>query len=326
MDNVLCKRFDTLRSFLPDELNASTKNDFHNNGDIRDYCPNGSSGNTKECKTDFDKIKAGCLWLFEQLFVKNKKNISTVEYIIIWLSYKLNQKTYEGITNLNDFYAKYIENNTHYTNCKQGGKDCSKSLKDNTGYKNYKEIIDKRKELLSTNFEYIPKFYDAFKPLCNMYTELDANDTTNKEYLENAKEFIEKYKNLLNNNDAYNKDSPYYQVLSTLSNDYNGFKKYCGNSNIDCSDIPKLPDIKTKENGVHISEPSSELSFEMSSEVTPSSSSVTNKLIPVLSIIVAIPIFLGIFYKFLCCGSGVSLCLWDPYWVRAKHYIAFNFL
>ncbi|WBY55490.1 PIR protein [Plasmodium yoelii yoelii] len=332
MDYKLCGRFDTLRNFLPDELNTTTELDFHNNGKIRNYCPDGGSGNTKECKTDFDKIKAGCLWLFEQFFVRNQKSdINIVEYIMMWLSYKLNQKTYDGIKNLNDFYTKYIENNMHYTNCDDNGKDCNESLKNNTGYRNYKEIIDNKNELLSINLGHMSKFYDAFKLLCKMYTEIGSSDTISNKSLNCAKEFVEKYDELNNPNNT--KDNAYYQVLSTLSSDYKNFKKYCSNSNIDCSNIPPLPDIKTKENGVQISEPSS--------EVTPSSSSVTNKLIPVLSIIVAIPIFLGIFYKyslfgfrkrpqkqhlresFYVVGQG---CVCEPHiWDRIMYYIVLIF-
>ncbi|ETB57366.1 hypothetical protein YYC_04803, partial [Plasmodium yoelii 17X] len=287
----ICMRFSTLRNYFPDELNESTNYDFHNNGKIRNYCPDGGSGSQKECKTDLDKTKAGCLWLFEQLFVKNKKNINVVEYIMMWLSYKLNKETHEGINNLNDFYTKYIENNTHYTNCDDNGKDCRDSLKNNTGYTNYREMIDNKNELLSINLGHMSKFYDAFKLLCKMYTEIGSSHTISNKSLDCAKEFVKKYDELNDPNNT--KDSPYYQVLSTLSNDYNNFKTHCGSRNIDCSDIPPLPDIRITQNPAQ----SSELSPELSSEVTSSSSSITNKLIPVLSIIVAIPIFLGIFYK-----------------------------
>ncbi|ETB56092.1 hypothetical protein YYC_05874 [Plasmodium yoelii 17X] len=275
MDYDLCKRFDTLRSFLPDELGKSTRNDFHSNGNIRNYCPNGSSGNTKECKTDFDKIKGGCLWLFEQLFVKNKiKNINIVGYIMIWLSYMLSIKKESEITNLNDFYSKYIEINTYYTNCDNNGQDCGNLLKGITGYTNYKEIIDTKKELLNINFEYVSKLYDAFKSLCNMYTEIGGEDTTNKKYLENAKKFVEKYNELNGPNNT--KDNAYYQVLSTLSNDYHNFKNYCNDNSVDCNDIPPLSPINTTKKNLQSSEPS----FELSSDVTSSSSSIKNKLIP----------------------------------------------
>ncbi|CDS44826.1 YIR protein [Plasmodium yoelii] len=286
MDYDLCKPFSELRKYYPDELGTSSEHDFHQNGNIKDYCPNGVTGN--KCETEPDKIKAGCLWLFEQLFVeKKKKNISIVEYIIIWLSYKLNQNTYDGINSLNDFYTECIENNIHYTNCKQGGQDCSGSLFHNTGYKNYKEIINGRKGLLSTNINNMSKIYDAFKPLCNVYTELKANNTISEESLENAKKFVEKY-NELNVSDM-NKDGHYHQVLSTLLNDYNNLKEYCDSNNINCSSITFLTSTETEESGVQSSE---EICY-----VTLSNLSIVKKLILALLIFSAISIFLGIFFK-----------------------------
>ncbi|ETB56481.1 hypothetical protein YYC_05554 [Plasmodium yoelii 17X] len=225
---------------------------------------------------------------YKQLFVKNNKNISTVEYIIIWLSYKLNQKKYDGINNLNDFYTNCIENNTHYTSCKQDGVDCSNQLQNNTGYTNYKEIINKRKGLLNTNIEKMSKIYDAFKPLCNIYTELGGSNTENKKYLENASKFVENYKEL--NEDSDNtEDDTYYQVLHTLSNDYINLKDYCYSNIIDCNKIPSLIPIETEESDM--------LSSEEICYVTSSSLSIVKKLILSLLIFSAISIFLGIFFK-----------------------------
>ncbi|CXH20923.1 Plasmodium variant antigen protein Cir/Yir/Bir, putative [Plasmodium berghei] len=90
-----------------------------------------------------------------------------------------------------------------------------------------------------------------------MYNEIDANKPTCKKYLEKAKEFVAKY-NELNNVSDITEDSPYYKLLSRLSNDYNNFKNYW--------------------------------------------SALVNKLIIVLSILVAIPICLGISYKYSLFG------------------------
>ncbi|VTZ78675.1 PIR protein [Plasmodium yoelii] len=287
MDKTLCKQFDTLRNYLPDELEKHKPVNFNQNENIKYYCSNGESKET-ECKTDLDQIKAGCLWLFEQLFVINKKrNISIVEYIIIWLSYKLNQKKYDEINNLNDFYNKYIENNTHYTSCNNDSGDCSKQLQDNMGYPNYKKIIDVRKNLLSTNIKNMSKIYDAFKLLCNVYTELGGSNTENKTYLENASKFVKKY-NELNDNSDNTEDDAYYQVLSTLSNDYINLKQYCDSNSIDCNNIPPLTSSETEENGMESSE---KICYD-----TPSFS-IVKKLILALLIFSAISIFFGIFFK-----------------------------
>ncbi|VTZ72727.1 PIR protein [Plasmodium yoelii] len=309
MDNRLCGRFDTLRIYLPDDLNNSKTLDFHKNDNLKKYCSNGDSGDT-ECNTEADKINAGCLWLFEQNIVNRISTLTKdhsevfIVYVMIWLGHMLNLKKDDKIKNLNDFYDVHIKNNTHYTYCKKNNSDCSNTLKGITGYTNFKELIEKNEYLMNVGINDMSNFYDAFKPLCNMYTELNAHNTEDKRYLENAKKFGEKYEKLRNNSNN-TKGSPYYQVLSTLSNYYNNFKDFCNINNVNCSDIPSLPDINTTQNSVHSSQQVSERTVQkiaQSSEDTSSSSSITNKLIPVLSIIVAIPIFLGIFYKYSLFG------------------------
>ncbi|CDU16019.1 PIR protein [Plasmodium yoelii] len=304
MDYRMCLKFDNLSKYLPDELNGTTSLDINKLGNVQNYCSNGESEGTG-CKTNLDKINGGCLWLFEQNIINNIDSLSKdqfkfiIIYIMIWLSYMLDLNNDEKINNLNDFYTQYIENNTHYNNCKKNNNnydDCSSSLKDKTGYNNFKDFIEKNEYLKNIGIN-MSNFYDAFKSLCNMYTELDASNTKCEKCLENAKEFVKKY-NELNKNPNITKDSPYYQVLSTLSNDYNNFKNYCDDNSVDCNDIPSLSSINTKENSVQ----SSAHNHVHNSGVTSSSSSVTNKLIPVLSIIIAIPIFFGIFYKYSLFG------------------------
>ncbi|CDS44551.1 PIR protein [Plasmodium yoelii] len=306
MDYQLCGRFDKLRNYLPDDLSKPKNDDIHSLGSIKDYCSNVESEGTG-CKTDLDKINGGCLWLLEQNIINNIDSLSKdqfkiiIIYIMIWLSYMVNLKKDDEITNLNDFYTKYIETNTHYNNCKKRKNnyydDCSSSLKDKMGYNNFKDFIEKNEYLKNIGIN-MSNFYAAFKSLCNMYTELDANETKCKKCLENAKEFVKKYDEL-NKNPNITKDSPYYQVLSTLSNDYDNFKNYCTENKVDCSDIPSISPINTKENSVQ----RSAHNHVQNSGVTSSNSSVTNKLVPVLSIIIiAIPIFFGIFYKYSLFG------------------------
>ncbi|ETB56390.1 hypothetical protein YYC_05819 [Plasmodium yoelii 17X] len=297
-------RLDKLRGYLPDDLDNSKSNDINKLGNAKDYCSNEGSGET-ECKTDLDKINAACLWLFDQTVINNFESLSNDEtkrfiiYIIIWLNFKLNQKSYEGITTFKDFYTKHIESNTHYNTCKKKKNnnydDCSNTLKEKTGYNNFKEFIKENGYLMNINI--MSKFYDAFKSLCNMYTEVDANDTNNKKYLDCAKKCVEKYKEL-NEDSSISGDSSYSQILSNLSIDYNNFKNFCNSSSGDCSDIPDLSSIKTTKSSVQSSEDHS----EQVSDVTPSSSSIKNKLIIVLSIFSAISICLGISYKYSLFG------------------------
>ncbi|EAA19483.1 putative yir1 protein [Plasmodium yoelii yoelii] len=292
-------RFITLRNYLPDDSSSSEIKDIHNLGNAKNYCPIGDSEN--KCETETDKINAGFLWLFEQYIVNRISDLSDekykvfIIYIMIWLNFKLNQKPDSEINTFQDFYTKHIENNTHYNNCKKNNNDCSNTLKEKTGYNNFKEIIDNKKDFLNINFEDISKFYDAFKLLCKIYTEFDENDPKCTEYLQIANQFAEKYEEL---NKCHNitEDSPYYQVLSTLSNDYNNFKKKC--DSFQSSNFPLLSPIEKKKASI----PNSEQTSLQNYGVTSSSSSSTSKLIPVLLIFGAIPILLGIAYKYSLFG------------------------
>ncbi|WBY56151.1 PIR protein [Plasmodium yoelii yoelii] len=259
MDNHLCRRFGHLRSIYPDELNASPYSTFDNNRGIKSYCHNVDSGNSKECKTEPDKINAACLWLVEQIIINKIDNLSNekfkmiIIYIMIWLSHMLELKNVTEFKNINAFYTKYTKNNIHYTNCKENNDDCSSSLKNKTGYNNFKEFIEANECLMNIGIKDMSNFYAPFKSLCNIYTEFNANKPDCEKYLKIAKEFVAKY-NELNNVSDIGEDSPYYQVLFTLSTDYDNYKNYCTSKGVDCNDFPSLPMIKTKKNSVKSSE------------------------------------------------------------------------
>ncbi|ETB56382.1 hypothetical protein YYC_05811 [Plasmodium yoelii 17X] len=295
-----CGRFRLLIRYLPDELNTSTEHDFHDNGKISNYCPIEDSESNKKCKTDFDKIKAGCLWLFEQLFVKNNNsNTNNVEYIMVWLSYMLTLKNVKNINNLKEFYDAHIKNNTYYINCDNNGKPCSDSLKEITGYTNYKEIIDNKIHFMTIGINDLSKFYDAFKLLCNLYNEITKQNPDCDKYLKCADEFVKKYKEL-NEDPNINKDNSYNKLFSTLLSDYNNLKNE-RNVPQSCKSV-SLPEINTK-NSKQLSElsehsgHSGHSEHSELSEVTSSSLSISNKIFIVLSIFGAIAFFLGISYK-----------------------------
>ncbi|VTZ71870.1 PIR protein [Plasmodium yoelii] len=263
MAEFMCERLNNVWIDFPDTL---TNGNYKFNGDelFNSYCNN-------NCKTELDKVNGICLWLFEKSFGNNssfvnnaQSNINIVEYIIIWLSYMLSLKSHEEITNINDFYDKYIKNGEKYI----------KEINDVNDYKSYKDLIDKKQYLMNINKNVISKFYNALKSLCNMYNEFNDDDPDCKTYSEKAKEFIEKYKEL-NEDNNNTKDSPYNQILSTLSNDYNILKSKC---NSDKSiNFPSLPTFSRR-------------------------SVIKSTLTSITFIFVAVSILLGISYKYSLFG------------------------
>ncbi|CDS44588.1 hypothetical protein YYC_05099 [Plasmodium yoelii 17X] len=294
MNKKVCQWFNSLWIYIPDELGNDGNYQFlYNHQNLKKYCTNNN------CATEFDKINAGCLYLFNALFVdynafkdNSNNNIDVVYYIIIWLSYMLSLKKDNGINKLNDFYTEHIETNTHYNNKIEGVRE----------YKCYKGIIDKKNDLLDMDNNIISNFYKAFKSLHEMYFTFGESTSNCKKCSKNVNQFVEKYKEL--NGDSNNTDnSPYRKILSTLSTDYNKLKDKCKDAKD--SNFPPIPEIKTTQSSVVSSEDNSAQKSEhtvQNSDVIASNSSIVTKLIPVLSIFGAISIFLGVSYKYSLFG------------------------
>ncbi|CDU20350.1 PIR protein [Plasmodium yoelii] len=271
MNKQMCKMFLVVRNSISDKLDNNKNYRIINEQPIKEYCTNNM------CVNELEKINAGCLFLFDALFKDSsvfsyytKNNINIVKYIIIWLSYMLNLKEQVGtVNNLQYFYNMYMEGGDKYKN----------RITDIKEYSSYKDLIDKI-NMMNMDIKDISKFYDAFSTLCNMYIEFDEDSPNCNKFSEQGKEFVRKYEELKKN---YNitEDSPYNQVLSILSTDYNNFKNKC-------KILPSLPTIDKKPHA-------------QSSEAT-SSSSISKNLFIVLSIFGAIGFFLGISYKYSLFG------------------------
>ncbi|CDU16389.1 uncharacterized protein PY17X_0400800 [Plasmodium yoelii] len=273
MNVEVCKRFKNVWEDFPDKLDGDEKYQFNDDNFFKEYCNN-------KCSSYIDKINVGFLYLFDGFFKNSsvfesvaKSNINIVEYIMIWLSYMFNLKKDNSINTIDMFYNNYIDN-AKYKN----------SIDDVGDYNSYDDLINKKK-LMKMNIKDISKFYDPFKLLCEMYTEFDENKEDCANCSEKADKFVKQYEKLYEDYNSTGEDS-YKQVLCTLSNDYDNFKKKCSDSSsLPTIEKEKIPSICPKQIYGHIS------------EVT-SSSSIASKLIPVLSIFGAIAIFLGIAYKY----------------------------
>ncbi|ETB56120.1 hypothetical protein YYC_05849 [Plasmodium yoelii 17X] len=287
MDKDVCKKFQDVRNLLSDELSSSGSYNFKDGEPLNKYC------DSKKCNSDYNKISAGCLYLLDAFFKDNsvfdsvaKSNINIVDYISIWLSYMLNLGKSEQEDNITVFYSEYIYNYDKY----------KMEINKLTDYDNYKKLLDKKNDVLNMDSKIVSKFYNAFKLLCEMYTEFDDDQKKCTKCSGKAEEFVKICKELNDSNN--NEYSTYCQTLSTLSNDYNNLKN-------ESKDDKPLPEINTKDNNIkcpekNLKQTSEEISEQFSEDT--SSSSIASKLIPVLLILSAIPIFLGIAYKYSLFG------------------------
>ncbi|ETB56052.1 hypothetical protein YYC_05914 [Plasmodium yoelii 17X] len=286
MNKQGCKLFFAVRNSISDNLDKNKNYQIIiNENTLNEYCAN------KKCSDDLAKINAGCLYLFDAFFKDShlfssvaKSNINIVDYIIIWLNHMLNlKKSVENITNLKYFYDMYINGTNMYKTTINGI----------TEYTSYKDLIDKKLDLINMDMNIISKFYGAFNTLCMMYIEFDEENSSCTNCLKYAGEFVQKYKNLKEDS-SITKNNSCSQILSSLSKYYDDFKNYCTSKGVNCKQYPSLPVIETKDNSVH--------SSAQIYEDTSSSSSITNKLFIVLSIFGAIAFFLGISYKYSLFG------------------------
>ncbi|EAA20066.1 putative yir3 protein, partial [Plasmodium yoelii yoelii] len=254
-----CKNFYAINNSIPHNLENKGNYKFVMNENILNgYCT------SNNCSSNHEKINAGCLYLFDAFFQSSsvfdsvaKGNINVYEYIMIWLSKMLNRIDNKEKQSLTFFYDIYIKNENY-----------KKPISSFTKYKDYKELIDET-NMMKMDIKDISKLYDAFTTLCMMYIEFDEKSPDCNKCSKYADEFVKKY-NKLNNDSDIAKDSPYYRLLSTLSNDYDNFKKYCNSKGGKCEKYPSLTSIENMQTPAH--------SYGQISEDTSSSSSITTRL------------------------------------------------
>ncbi|CAD2099546.1 CIR protein PIR protein [Plasmodium vinckei lentum] len=262
---------------------------------IDTYCHYGKTSGNGQCHDYFQMASSGVIHLLKKLMgMSGLECDKLAEYAILWLSYKLLIKPKNNGVNLNHFYTNYIVKNNDYNN--QIKSDDSLT---------YKAIIDTKKDLI--NIKKITEFSYPFSILFVLYNGIKGNSLDCKKYPNYAKNFAEQFEEL--SKDSNNiEGSSYNKMLSTLSDDYNNLKKIYDNKN-SCN-FPSLPEIEPKkniaqnivDNRVEDSGKGSEQISGQTSEVISSSSSISTTLIPGLSVVSAIPVFLGIAYKYSLFG------------------------
>ncbi|VEV54731.1 CIR protein PIR protein [Plasmodium vinckei vinckei] len=247
--------------------------------EIHNYCHYESNSGDGKCSDYFQMTSSGVIHLLKSLEKYGLENDKLAEYAILWLSYKLNIKTNNNFTNLNEFYTSYIETNNYY----------NEKIKNN-GSTTYKDIINRKKDLMDNNE--ISKFDAPFNILYFLYYEISDELPDCDTNLSFAKMFSDDFEKL--NKDSNNiENSSYNKLLSTLSDDYNNLINKCPK-------FPSLTELTPKksstQNPAEKSVKDSGQTLGKTPEGTLSSSSILNTVIPGLSTF-AIPVFLGVAYK-----------------------------
>ncbi|CDS44604.1 YIR protein, partial [Plasmodium yoelii] len=182
MSKGLCDAINVIdRSFDDDPNNSG---EFVYGDLLNTYCPDSN------CSSDDEKIISGFIMLLNTLDDGTIDGDKLVEYAILWLIYKLNQKKGNEPIILDNFYTDYIKTNSCYIKHISNNSDSSIKKDD---------IICKKISMMNIDIKDISNFYDAFKSLFNMYSEIyPENNIQCKTCLENAGELFEKYEKLKN--------------------------------------------------------------------------------------------------------------------------------
>ncbi|SCL86170.1 Plasmodium variant antigen protein Cir/Yir/Bir, putative [Plasmodium chabaudi adami] len=297
MSDKLCEFMNGLDDILGVKWEDSTLS-FKHNLSVENYCPMLADGKQEKCKNYEEIIGSSFLTLLVSYPISHKEvnleNDKLAQYAILWLCYKLNYQTKNRISNLNDFHNKYIKGIEEYI----------AQIANIESYNSYKGIIDKQQNSIPIGINVLSKLYEALKTLCKLYTECDGKKPNCEKCLEEATNFAVKY-NYLNNDSNHIEGSLYSKILSTLLNDYDDFKKKCGNDQ--SKKFPSLPQITPQKSSPYTC---GETAIHISGVET-SNSSIESKLIPGL-LTFAIPIFLGIAYKYSLfgfCKQSQKQCL-----------------
>ncbi|SCL84460.1 CIR protein [Plasmodium chabaudi chabaudi] len=279
MSKKLCGLINVIDNGVKVTMN-DTSIQVKNNDKFSDYCSPEEMKSNGECDSIIQIVNSAIITLLKHF--KNAVNDDALEsgkldqYAILWLSYKLNLMSYDGIINLNDFHNKYIK----------GKENEFQKITDAEAYRIYNDLINKKDELMEIDIKIISKFYEALKILCKLYNEIDADKSKCTKCLQTHNEFDKSFENL-NNDSSINGKNSYTQLLSTLSYGYDNLKK-------ECKDSLSLRTIEKVQN------------IAQGSDDTSSNSSIASKLIPGL-LAFAIPFFLGVAYKYSLFGFDKRL-------------------
>ncbi|SCL89695.1 CIR protein [Plasmodium chabaudi adami] len=179
------------------------------NGPYVQDCPYDKKSKSRKCKNDLEGMYVLCLHLFNDLFKISPETLKRenddnqyVEYIMMWLGYRLfNIESYSSST-LIDFYNNYL----------------MKLPKFNS----YKPLIEKKKHLKDSHIVYMRRFYLLFQEVCYISLKYSKNNLNVAKMKRDFTLFHDKYKSLFG---YINTCDSYLSLLNNLKAAFEQYKK-----------------------------------------------------------------------------------------------------
>ncbi|KEG00400.1 CIR protein PIR protein [Plasmodium vinckei vinckei] len=220
MAKEVCKIFHDV-----DECFMDDKPDFNKINKIGNYmqdCYNNNPSEPHKCKENLQVIIALCSHLFIELQKisngpqKRENNDNQyVEYVMMWLGYRLFQTETYNSTILRNFYNNHLMKSDIFNK--------------------HTDLIKKTEHLKEVNLYYMWRYYELFKEVCYMTLKYSPNKLDMRKIQNDFKVFQKKYKILYNN---INECNSYLILLNSIKVAYGQFKKNL---------IKNAPNHKVKE-------------------------------------------------------------------------------
>ncbi|CAD2099647.1 PIR protein CIR protein [Plasmodium vinckei lentum] len=178
------------------------------NGPYIRSCPYDKVSATYKCNSNLEGIYVLCIHLFKELFnlpqgkrKRENNNNQYVEYIMMWLCYRLFQtKSYNSPT-LIDFYNNHL-------------------MKSYLKY-GYDDLIKKKDNLKDANLYYMSRFYQLFNEICHVILKHSNNNINAKEIKKDSVRLYNNYKSLY---DYINECDSYLNLLNNLKTQHENLK------------------------------------------------------------------------------------------------------
>ncbi|WBY55449.1 PIR protein [Plasmodium yoelii yoelii] len=219
----VCETFKYIEQHLPDNYYFD-KNKV--SSDIKTYCQTNNKAWKGECNTIGQVVSAVTMLLLNKLFVANKniesenKNNEYITYVMLWLSNKMKLIKTGSYGSVADFFVTFIKNNKIYII--------------------YRDKINKNDKIMKLNIDRMRTLYGLLNNLCNAITKYNNDSSNYSDFSNFVNNWIILYIKLLLKKKRVFEDEYYCDVLVTLKNAYEKFKK--DNDTKSC--FPEIIDIE----------------------------------------------------------------------------------
>ncbi|EAA15676.1 putative bir1 protein, partial [Plasmodium yoelii yoelii] len=223
-----CEAFKEIEEHLPDGFDFKKEHKVENK--YNPYCHGNKKTEKKECMTIGETVSGTTLLLLNNLFngdgyIKSEdENNEYITYIMLWLSNKMKLITKGTYGAVSEFYVTFINNNAHYN------KHLAK--------------INSKKNIMRIKIEEMRKLYGLLNELCNAITNHRTDPSNCSNFSKFVNNWIKLYIQFIYKKKKVFEDEYYCDVLFTLKNAYEKFKKDNDSKNF----FPEIIEIEGMNN------------------------------------------------------------------------------